>query len=216
MQKTDKDRILNFLIGNETIHDFESWVYNAPDLASRVGSELYLELIGINYHDKFVLDNLSKIILGRYISPEDFGRFKYKSVLQDGGWYQNRRIELKLPTAPNSPEMKHAEKIIEEFGGLKFTHPERKENWTLTLVEFLEAPGRIENMSKYGLNKNLVCFAEAHNGHIDLFVDEFNNYYQLDNVVAENLYRYDGPNFEQMMRELLELEKADNFNIIET
>jgi len=85
------------------------------------------------------------------------------------------------------------------------------ENWTLTLVEFFNAPYRPENMKKYGLNKNLVCFALAHNAHIYLFVDDNNRFYQLDNVVGEYLYEYKGLNFEQMMRELLEFDKEDNF-----
>jgi hypothetical protein len=215
MQETDKDKILNFLIGKETIVDFESWVYNDPDLESRVGSELYFELIGINYHDKFILENIRRIVLGNYISHDDFERFKYKSALQDSGWHQDRRIKVNLSDFPKSPEIESAVKIIEEFGGLKFISPEKRENWTLTLVEFLYSPGRIQNMNEYGLDKNLVCFATAHNDHIDLFVDENNKFYQLDNVVSENLYEYKGLNFEHMMRELLKLVKDDNFHKIE-
>jgi hypothetical protein len=70
-------------------------------------------------------------------------------------------------------------------------------------------------MKEYGLNKNLVCFAMAHNDHINLFVDDNNKYYQLDNVVSENLYEYRGLNFEHMMRQLLQLDKDDNFHKIE-
>ena len=214
MQEIDKDRILNFLDGNESIGAFESWAYNDPDLESRVGSELYIELIGIDYNDKFVLDNFSRIILGNYISRDDSESFKYKSILQNSGWCQNRRIEVNLSKVPNTPEIKNAVKIIEEFGGLKFISSEKRENWTLTLVEFLEVPSRGQNMNDYGLNKNLVCFATAHNDHIDLFVDENNKFYQLDNVVSENLYEYKGHNFEHMMRQLLQLDEEDNFEIV--
>jgi len=115
----------------------------------------------------------------------------------------------------NTLETENAVKIIEEFGGLKFISSDERENWTLTLVEFLDSPSRIQNMSEFGLNKNLVSFATAHNNHIDLFVDENNKFYQLDNVVSENLYEYKGLNFEYMMRELLCLEKENNFCKIE-
>jgi len=215
MQETDKNRILNFLIGKEKINDFESWVYNDLDLESRIGSELYLELIGINYQDKSVLYNLNRIIRGNYVSHSDFEKFKYKSILQDSGWYKNRQIEINLSRIQMTPEIKNAVTIIEEFGGLKFISPEKRENWTLTLVEFLDSPGEIQNMKEYGLNKNLVCFAMAHNDHINLFVDENNKYYQLDNVVSENLYEYKGLNFEHMMKQILQLEKDDNFHKIE-
>ena len=85
MQETDKDRILNFLIRKEAISDFESWVYNDSDLESRIGSELYIELIGIDYKDKFMLDELNRIIVGNYVSHIDFEKFKYESVLKDSG-----------------------------------------------------------------------------------------------------------------------------------
>lgn len=215
MLETDKNRILNFLIEKENINDFELWVYSDPDLESRIGSELYIELIGLNYKDKFVLDKLNRIIIGNYVSHTDFKNFKYKSILQDSGWFENRQIEINLSRIQVTTEIKNAVTIIEEFGGLKFVSPEKRENWTLTLVEFLEYPGEIKNMKKYGVNKNLVCFAKAHNDHINLFVDENNNFYQLDNVVSENIYEYRGQNFEHMMRQLLLLEEDDNFHKIE-
>jgi len=208
MEESDKNRILNFLIGNESIRDFESWVYYDANLESRVGGELYFELIEINYKHKNILDNLREVVLGNYITQNDF---EYKRVLKDSGWHQNRRIELNLSKVPNTPEIENAVKIIEEFGGLKFISPEKRENWTLTLVEFLDVPCRIQNMTEYGLNKNLVCFATAHNDHIDLFVDENNKFYQLDNVVSEHLYEYKGLDFEHMMRQLLQLDEEDNF-----
>lgn len=46
--------------------------YNDPDLESGLGTELYLELVEINYNDKFVLNNFSRTILDNYISQEDF------------------------------------------------------------------------------------------------------------------------------------------------
>lgn len=140
MEESDKQRILNFLIGNEPIHEFEAWVYNTCDLEKRIGKELYFELIDINYKDKFLLNNLNKVVVGNYISHSDFDDFKYKSVLLDEGWCPERKIEVDLTKLPNTPEVQNAYEIIEEFGGLKFISPYKRENWSLTLVEFLLEP----------------------------------------------------------------------------
>ncbi|MCE7991767.1 MAG: hypothetical protein HEP71_07300 [Roseivirga sp.] len=214
MHEADKSRILNFLIRNENVQGFESWIYSDSDLESRLGAAFYFELIQINYKDKGVVDNLRKVVLDSYISRSDFEKFKYRNVLQNAGWYENRSIELNLSEPPNTPEIQNAIQIIKEFGGLKFISSYRRDNWTLTLVEFLKAPHGITNMSKYGLDKTLVCFATAHNDHTCLFVDSDNKFYQLDNVVNQNLYEYKGSDFEHMMRQLLELDKEDNFQIV--
>jgi len=58
MQKTDKNRILNFLLGYERTSDFEKWVYNDIELETRIGTETYHELIGANYKDNDVRYNL--------------------------------------------------------------------------------------------------------------------------------------------------------------
>lgn len=215
MQETDKERILNFLLRNESISDFESWVYNDSNLESRIGSELYLELIGINYNDKFVVDDLSKIIMGNYISQDDFVDFKFKKVLLASGWYPNRKIEVQLSNLPITNAVKNALKIIEEFGGLEIIFSERWDSWAMNPIEFLIAPYKPRNMKEYGLDKELVCFAGAHYGYIDLFVDENNKFYHMDNVVSEYLYEYKGPSFEQMMIELLGLVDGNNFHKVE-
>ena len=214
MQESNKDRILNFLIGNEPVQEFETWVYNSTDLEKRIGKDLYLVLIEVNYNDKFILDNLRRIVLGNYISHGDFENFKYKNLLLNAGWYPNRKIEVDLSRVPNTQEIKNAYEIIAEFGGLKFKSSDKKENCSLTLVEFLNEPYTSLDMSNYGLNKKLTCFATAHNDHIDLYVDADNNFYQLDNVVSEDLYKFKGQNFYQMMRQLLQLDNEDNFEKI--
>lgn len=214
MQEADKNRILNFLIGNENCHEFELWVYNNSNLEDSIGREFYFELINLDYKDKFVLENLKRNILENYLSQDDFENFKYRNTLLNAGWYPNRKIEVDLSKVQNMIEVQNAFEIIEEFGGLAFLSPEKKENWSLVLVEFLKEPYVYCNMGKYGLNKNLVCFATAHNDHVDLFVDADNKFYQLDNVVSESLYKFKGQNFNQMMKQLLQLNDEDNFEII--
>ena len=214
MQETDKIKILNFLLRVESIKEFETWIYNEHNLESRIDSELYQELLGFNYNDKFAIDKLSRFILGKYISEDDFEKFKYESFLRNSGWHPNRRINIELSEAEHSSEIKNAIKILEEFGNLKLNSPNKRNNSILTYIQFFDKPGAIENMKKFGLNENLVCFAQAHNGHIDLFVDKNNKFYQLDNVVCEDLYEYTGLGFEHMMKELIELKNVNNFRKI--
>ncbi|PWJ38662.1 SUKH-3 domain-containing protein [Sediminitomix flava] len=214
MEEFEKNKILNFLVGDEASMDFEYWLYNESDLESRVGEDLYFELIEVNYDDKDILNILQKKILDKYISQADFERSRYYKILRDSGWYPNRKISLHKSKINTQPEVQNAEKILEEFGGLKLVSPCKTDNWTLTLVEFLDHPNRTYNMSDYGINKNFVCFASAHNDHINLFVDGEGKFYQLDNVVSLDLYLYEGDDFEQMMKELLELTDTTSFKVI--
>ncbi len=135
MSEPDIDRILNFLIGNEPIKEFESWVYNDVELEERIGEQFYYELIEVNYNDKSILFNLNKAIIGKFVSDNDFEDFKYKDRLLSVGWYPDRKIEVKLTKSQNRPEIQNALKIIEEFGGLKFISPFKRKDWVLTLVE---------------------------------------------------------------------------------
>ncbi|MCT4639211.1 MAG: SUKH-3 domain-containing protein [Bacteroidales bacterium] len=212
MQKTDKDRILNFLIGKEKANDFELWLYNNTDIESRIGSELYSELIDINYRDKFVLNNFSKVIIGNHISEEDFKQWKYLKTLEDSGWYKGRNTKVKIPIFHRVPSIKCATKIIREFGGLSFYYSDATDAEPFNLIEFNNTP-ICTDMSKYGLKKILAYFASAHNDHMYLYVDDNNNYY-MDNIAGDKLYVYKGDNFEHLMKELLRIEDGDNFYAI--
>ena len=209
-----KKRILNFLLGNERIPEFESWVYTHATLKNSIGQELYCELVEINYSDKDVIYNLRKRILGKHIPLQELYDFQYDKMLHDSGWYQSRSIELDRTKYPNSPEVVNAINIIKAFGGLKIIAPNGEENELKVLVEFFETPDRIQNMSEYGLDKFLVCFATAQNGYLELFVDENNIFYQLDNVMSEYLYEYKGAGFKLMMQQLLEIDDNENFTTI--
>ncbi len=119
MQGNDKDKILHFLIRNESIGDFESWLYNASELEIRLGSELYNELIGINFKDKFALNKLRKLIFEDYITKDDFEAWNYYRILKDSGWHQGRTIELNKSMLKKTSINKFAANIIREFGGLE-------------------------------------------------------------------------------------------------
>ncbi|HLO53634.1 MAG TPA: SUKH-3 domain-containing protein [Saprospiraceae bacterium] len=211
MKDSDKEKILNLLIGKENTKDFESWVFKNSDLESSLGNELYLELISSNYNDMCLLHNLKQIILENFISEEEYYSFKYKSVLQDSGWYPKRRIDVDLSKFEKTDEMQNAFKIIEEFGGLKLNSTDKFDVREITIIDFFETPAYFKNMKEYGLNINLVCFAWVENSYIDILVDKNYNFYQMDNVVSENLYKYIGPNYEQMLKDFLFFDYNENF-----
>lgn len=81
MNDTDKERILKFLNGNISVKEFETWIYNDLELEKRVGAELYYELIVINYNSKSILNDLGEVIIGNYVSLDDFDKWKYYKML---------------------------------------------------------------------------------------------------------------------------------------
>nr|WP_321411214.1 SUKH-3 domain-containing protein [uncultured Carboxylicivirga sp.] len=213
MKENDKDRILDFLIGNESIGDFEAWLNNDPDMEIRLGSELYNELIGFNYNDKFVLNNFSKLILDNFVTTDDFETWNYIRLLKDSGWHQGRNIEISKSMLKKASINKTAINIIREFGGLEICETDKSGHNPQTLVDFNIDPVST-NMSKYGFEKEMSYFASAHDHNMYLYVDENDKYY-MDNIAGDKLYIYTGLNFEQMIKELLRIIDEDNFQCID-
>jgi hypothetical protein len=214
MRESDIKRILNFLTGNETVQEFESWIYEDTELESRIGSEFYFELININYKTKDFIDNASKALLNKHISHEEFKRFKYYKILQESGWTPNRKIDLNLRSSIDTSVGENALKIIGEFGGLELTSVYEANYWTPRNIQFQMTPDRIINVKEYGINKDLICFASIDDGNSALYVDEINNFYQLDDIANVDLYRFKDRDFIEMMQSLLGLEEQDNFQLV--
>lgn len=211
MSSIDRNRIVKFLIGEESIPDFESWIYSDTHLESRIGTAFYFDLLAASYTSKDVIDDLKKVILNKHMSDSDF---KYWNYLNDSGWFYGRTIKLCKEDYPAVPEVQNAVKILDEFGGLTIVDPRSKENAPITFVEFSDSPGRIQSTSDYGLSNDLILIATTNNDYVNLFVDESNKFYQLDQIVSQDLYKYEGEGFESMMKELLQLEKEEKFEIV--
>jgi hypothetical protein len=58
------------------IKDFEQWVYNTKELESEISESIYIELISLNYKDKYAHNELEKIIEGFV----DNGKFEIKRI----------------------------------------------------------------------------------------------------------------------------------------
>ena len=57
-----------------SISEFENWLYNADEdtIDEHFGNGFYFKLIDLNYKDKYIFDNLSKIIYDKI----NFGKFE--------------------------------------------------------------------------------------------------------------------------------------------
>ncbi len=208
MNDSDKNRILNFFLGNEKKSEFEQWLYTDSDLESRIGSELYFDLVDHNYQRNDIVHEVKKSVLDRHISREEFKTFKYYLILKKGGWFEGRKVKVDSPKISETSGLNNAIKIIEEFGGLTFNSLREVDYWTPKVVEFPNKPGKIKTMHQYGINKELICFAFADYGDVSLYVDEYNSFYSLDNIASIDLYEYKGYNFEEMMCSLLGIEDS--------
>jgi len=193
-------------MGNEGVEHFESWVYSTKNLESSIDADTYIELISFNYKERDAIHRLKKIVVGSIISQQEYDDFEYEMILRKAGWFSDRKIDNNNQGTRKTPAFENASRIAEEFGGLKYTS---KNNYIL--IKFFERPPFVENVKKFGLDKNIACFASTEKDHVDLYVDDQNQFYSLDNVVIEDLYMYKGSGFKQMMRELLRLDDADNF-----
>jgi len=58
------------------IREFEEWVYQTKDLEAELTEDVYLELITINFKDKYAHNDIKKVI-GKYI---DNGKFEIKQI----------------------------------------------------------------------------------------------------------------------------------------
>lgn len=209
MKDIDKEILFGFLNGDVSTEAFEQWLYYTPNLEKRLGKEFYFELIDASYRNKQVRHEIKKKLFQNFITTEEFNEWKLHALLKRSGWLKDRNLEISNPSFPNIQAFENALKILNEFGGLKFNSSEGNEEWTPSLLEFLTEPYE-KNPEEFEINNSLVCFAYTHNTHGFLYVDGNNNYY-TDNIAGDFLYKYTGPNFEQLLKEILQLVKEDNF-----
>ncbi|WP_207534882.1 hypothetical protein [Desertivirga arenae] len=60
-----------------TLPDFEKWVYATRELEEELPADVYLELISLNYNDKFAYNKLEKI-LNPFI---EYGKFEMRRIV---------------------------------------------------------------------------------------------------------------------------------------
>ncbi|MEH0152576.1 hypothetical protein V6R21_00440 [Limibacter armeniacum] len=214
MEETDKRRILNFLSGNVSVKEFESWLYNNSELESRLGFDCFFDLINIDFNNNDSVYATKLALLGKYIDLEELKSFKYYRTLEQAGWFHGRRLGKTVETKNLNPEFKHAWNIISEFGGLELIITYESDYWTPKNIKFPETIERTSYGVKYGLDKPLICFANIDDYNSALYVDDENNYYQLDDIASIDLYQFKGGGFSKMIQNLLGLDEEDKFELI--
>ncbi|MBD0404631.1 SUKH-3 domain-containing protein [Flammeovirga sp. EKP202] len=214
MEEADKRKILNFLSGNVSVKEFESWVYNNSELESRLGSDCFFDLINVDFNDKDSVYATKSPLLGKCIDLEELKNFKYHRTLEQAGWFDGRKMKNAVETKNLQPELKHAWNILSEFGGLELITTYESDYWTPRNIKFPETVERINNGASYGLDKQLICFANIDDYNSALYVDDENNYYQLDDIESIKLYQFKGVEFSKMIQNLLGIDEEGKFELI--
>ncbi len=205
---------MDFMIGNISVREFESWLYEDQALESKIGFEFYFDLIDIDYRDKDSAYIANKKLLGKHIDPLELKNFKYQKVLKQAGWFQGRKTERTIKSEKFKREIKNALDIIAEYGGLELISPYKAHYWTPRDIIFPETIERVCHGAKYGLDKPLICFANIDDYNSALYVDDENNYYQLDDIANIDLLRFKGKEFSKMLQNLIGLDEQTNFELV--
>jgi hypothetical protein len=72
-----------FLNGNTTVSELENFIYEHLDLEQQLDRETYLELIALDFKDKYVVATLPDFIKKQVIKEGQFETWKLESVLSD-------------------------------------------------------------------------------------------------------------------------------------
>ena len=113
LSDNNKIEFYKFLNGNITVEDLETFIYSHPDLEQQLKSETYLNLIELNFKDKYDIIKLQDIIKTRVIEEGQFEMWKLKKVLNDF-ITQPEKIDLNL------------EKIYDLYCGIYLEDGKRK------------------------------------------------------------------------------------------
>jgi len=79
----NKIEFYKFLNGEKSIEELENFIYSQPDLEQQLGNEIYLNLVELNFKDKYDGAKLLDIIKNRIIEEGNFETWKLKRILND-------------------------------------------------------------------------------------------------------------------------------------
>jgi hypothetical protein len=80
---TNKIEFYKFLNGEKSIEDLENFIYSQLDLEQQLGNETYLNLIELNFKDKYDKVKLSDLITNKIIEEGQFETWKLRRILND-------------------------------------------------------------------------------------------------------------------------------------
>jgi hypothetical protein len=69
-EKELKDQFYAYYVGEISLRDFETWLYEHPKIETDIGEAFYFDLIDIDYRDKHAADKLEKVVYSRFPRAE--------------------------------------------------------------------------------------------------------------------------------------------------
>lgn len=79
----NKIEFYKFLNGSISVPDLEEFIYNHPELEQQLDKGIYLELISLDFKDKYVIATLADYIKKKIIEEGQFETWKLRNVLND-------------------------------------------------------------------------------------------------------------------------------------
>jgi len=214
MFESDLENIFNFLIHETSAQEFEKWLYSEKELELRIGSESFIDIVSLNYKNKYVSNDLEKILFEEKIDIKEFNSWKLRKTLRktliDYGWFEGRTIKVENHKLDNSKAVKNAIEIISEFGGLKIEETGKGINSASGDISFFLIPISDNLINKIPNSGGLICFASAHNQHMGLYVDGNRKYYVYTDPDSQ-LYEFLIDSLEELIGDVIYGRGFDNF-----
>ena len=83
LSENNKIEFYKFLNGDKSVEELECFIYSQSDLEQQLDSETYLNLVELNFKDKYGKAKLTDIIKNRIIEEGQFETWKLKRILND-------------------------------------------------------------------------------------------------------------------------------------
>lgn len=75
-------KFYDFLEGRIPLTDIENFIYSTKSLESQIDSDVYLDLVSLNYRDKYAEKTLRDFILKKVIARGQFETWRLKKILK--------------------------------------------------------------------------------------------------------------------------------------
>lgn len=118
-----------------------------------------------------------------------------KNILKKSGWYEGRKIDLtkikKLYEKHQKAVFPKAEKLLEEFGGLKIDYPQIP-SVSLNIEKYLEA-GYLDGLAKeisIVLNEEVLMIGSCLWAESRIYISEAGNIYIDYGLIGDNSYDF--------------------------
>src|SRR5688572_18596376 len=77
----NKNEFYKFLIGDIAVSDLENFIYKHADLEREIDGDTYVELISLDFSDKYVIAALPAFIKGKIIEEGQFETWRLRNIL---------------------------------------------------------------------------------------------------------------------------------------